>query len=372
MMQTVLEDITHSAKTSIGGGRDGFVDWFKGLIILWVVHIHTVFWSGYAYLPELARQVTLLIDIPVFFFISGYLSRPRPFFSALYKMVKQFARLYATYLIISFLLLGGLILTKTLSGGGADNVAAAVTSMLDVEPKGALWEIIRVYGGSLWFLRVYLSMLVVVPLFLGIRSMFNIRYQLLIFILLFATLLSRGYADQDFLFSSYAFVSFYLFFFLLGVIYRSAEDHVQGDMIVLSFIVSVALCVMIFSFDQQHLPLQKYKFPPTIQYLVYSLPLVHLFVVLKRYLPAIVYNGTGKTARLFRWCGRQVFIIFLMQGVACSIPYFFMHHLIPAVNPVFLYVLLLIFNLILTLMLAYGYLFIKERISTTVRKTFKL
>jgi hypothetical protein len=116
---------------------------------------------------------------------------------------------------------------------------------------------------------------------------------------------------------------FISFSFYWALFIESAEDHVQGDMIVLSFIVSVALCVMIFSFDQQHLPLQKYKFPPTIQYLVYSLPLVHLFVILKRYLPAIVYNGTGKTARLFRWCGRQVFIIFLMQGVACSIPYFF-------------------------------------------------
>ena len=49
------------------------VDIWKGVTILSVLVIHTCFYSGRLYLPDWTRRVTLLLDVPVFFFISGFL-----------------------------------------------------------------------------------------------------------------------------------------------------------------------------------------------------------------------------------------------------------------------------------------------------------
>lgn len=61
--------IVHKVKTK----RDLTIDLFKGFTILWIIHIHTVFWSGDFYFSDPVRQFTLLIDVPIFFFLSGYL-----------------------------------------------------------------------------------------------------------------------------------------------------------------------------------------------------------------------------------------------------------------------------------------------------------
>ncbi len=42
-------------------------------MIVSVIHIHTVYWALAPVTPDLVRHLAYLIDIPIFFFISGYL-----------------------------------------------------------------------------------------------------------------------------------------------------------------------------------------------------------------------------------------------------------------------------------------------------------
>jgi hypothetical protein len=347
-------------------GRDPFIDCFKGAMILWVIHIHTVFWSGYAYIPEHVRQITLLVDVPIFFFISGYLTKPSGFYLALRKTAKSFIRLYFNYLAISCLVLAAVALFKTLiSGWPQTDFSLAITSMLRLTPHGEIWDSIPVYNGSLWYIQDYLSLLVFVPLLLGIRLVYDSKIQVLFLILLFTMLVPKEYPDQSFIFSSFGSVSFYLFFFLWGVTFREQEQNLNTKMIVAQMILSVLLGLIVYLFDGQQLNIQKYKFPPATQYLIYSLFLVHFFMLLKRWCRGKVKFGNRWWALILRWCGINTFTIYLFQGFVCSLPYFFIDSLLPILHPVALYFLVLSFNIVLTLLLAYTYQMTKDYIFST-------
>lgn len=336
--------------------RDPFVDVFKGAMILWVIHIHTVYWSGYHYVPEVVRQLTLLADVPIFFFISGYLTRPGTFFLMLSKTIRQFLRLYGQYILISCLLLIGLVLSRVSgSGWGETDIGLALSSMFKIVPHGDLWEQIPVYAGSLWFIQDYLSMLIFVPLLLGFSLMFRIKYNVLMLILLFTALFPKEYADRTLLFSTYGNVSFYLLFFMLGVIFRDQEKSLEARAVGLSLIITAALGLLVLYMGGGVLEIQKYKFPPSIQYLIYSLLLIHVFVLLKKKVQLKSYSYRGKISRFLRWCGVNIFSIYLFQGAVCSLPFFFIDRLTEGLHPVPLYVLLLSFNLVLTLLVSYLY-----------------
>ena len=47
--------------------RNYYIDNIRGLATISVVFIHTVFWSGSSYVPEYMRNLSLLIDVPIFF-----------------------------------------------------------------------------------------------------------------------------------------------------------------------------------------------------------------------------------------------------------------------------------------------------------------
>lgn len=336
--------------------RDPFVDVFKGIMILWVIHIHTVYWSGYLYIPEGVRQATLLADVPIFFFISGYLTRPDSFPALFLKTARQFFRLYITYILISCLLLVLLVLMKVLSAGwGETEISLALSSMIRIIPHGDLWEMIPVYAGSLWFIQDYLSMLICVPFLLGFSVMYRIKYNALVFILLFTALFPKEYADRAFLFSTYGNISFYLIFFMLGAIFREQEHSVDMRAVLVSLLITASLGLLVFYMNGAVLEIQKYKFPPSIQYLIYSLLLAHVFVLIKKRLQQKPYTYRGKCFLFLRWCGVNVFYIYLFQGAVCSLPFFFIDQLTGALHPVFLYGILLSFNVVLTLLVSYVY-----------------
>lgn len=51
--------------------RDLYIDAIRGICVISVIFIHTVFWSGMDYVPNWLRNLSLLIDVPLFFFLTG-------------------------------------------------------------------------------------------------------------------------------------------------------------------------------------------------------------------------------------------------------------------------------------------------------------
>ena len=52
--------------------RNHYIDLLKGLAALNIVFIHTVFNSGFNYVPDWVRTLSLAVDVPFFFFLSGW------------------------------------------------------------------------------------------------------------------------------------------------------------------------------------------------------------------------------------------------------------------------------------------------------------
>ena len=341
--------------------RDPFVDWFKGIMILSVINIHTVYWSGNSYIPEGVRQAALLVDVPIFFFMSGYVTRPGSFFSCLCKTIRQFVRLYFHYLVISILLLTVVLsATIVLSGWEHTELRTAVISIFGLSPHGVLWDSIWGYNGSLWYVRDYFSLLVFVPFLVGISSLYRIKFNVLLFVLLFTALYPKEYADHHFLFSKYGNVSFYLFFFVLGIIFRDREHDLDTRGLLLSLLLSLCLAAVVYHADNGVLFTDRYKFPPATQYLIYSLPLVHIFALLKKKCSHGSFSFAGRCSRLLRWCGINIYYVYLFQGAVCSLAFFFVKYLVPFFHPAILYVLILGFNILLSLTVSYLYVKVKN------------
>ena len=63
--------MTDLAQTSINKQRDSYIDVVKGLALLSIMLIHTVFLSGEEYVPKFCQNIVLCFDVPVFFLLSG-------------------------------------------------------------------------------------------------------------------------------------------------------------------------------------------------------------------------------------------------------------------------------------------------------------
>lgn len=347
--------------------RDRYIDCFKGVLILWVIHIHTVFWTGDSYVPEAVRQASLLIDVPAFFFISGYLIRPADTALLFRKPLTQFFRLYGRYLVISvMLLLCSMTGIRLMTGSWDPLPSSALTSMLRVNPGGHPWGFIRIYGPSLWFMRVYLSLLFLAPLVIGLSAFRSMRLFLLAFLVfLYSFYHSQGW-DHVFLFTSAVYVLFYLVFYQLGAVYRAEEHAIRGWHLSLSALFNLLLCGLAFYLDGGRLALQENKFPPSFQYLFYSLLLVHVFIAARRSGKVPSAAPFSLSVRFFAWCGENVYFIYLFQCAVCSLPYLFIPSLRSRLSPLVLYCVVLTFNISVTLVVTRVYVMIE---TVAVRKT---
>ena len=56
----------------VENGRDCYLDFLRGVAAVNIIFIHTAFWSGTAYVPVVIQTLTLILDVPFFFFLSGW------------------------------------------------------------------------------------------------------------------------------------------------------------------------------------------------------------------------------------------------------------------------------------------------------------
>ena len=59
-------------KVTVTGYRNDYIDFLRGLAAISIVAIHTAFWSGESYTPTWFKSMTLLVDVPFFFYLSGW------------------------------------------------------------------------------------------------------------------------------------------------------------------------------------------------------------------------------------------------------------------------------------------------------------
>ena len=256
--------------------RDDALDILRGLCALGVVFIHTTFWSGGSYVPQAVQSLSLLIDVPAFFFIAGmalaYSKAPNPL-PALWKLIFYFGVCIAIYdLCVS-------IDTKHIS---FMNTAAAITL------HGFSTNALPVLGGSYWFVPVFCVAMIAGALiisFVRVPLTLLASFALGLYIAAFFGIFSW---QGSFLGVGLQYLVFYTALIVLG--YYFIRSQRQRLIIIACASVGVGgfamLVVLHSSGSLAHLPsifdLQAHKFPVSLPYVLASCAsLAGLLVVYK-------------------------------------------------------------------------------------------
>lgn len=232
--------------------RDRYIDFVRGLVAISVIYIHTVFWSGTDYVPEIFRMLALLFDVPVFFFCSGMsfakTKRPVAVISSVFRLSIAFTLLA---MIMDILCLN-LTFRNTIS-----------TFLL--EGRASLLPLV---SGSYWFVKPFVASLI----FLGVFISFYYRYiPVLFFILLISYPLAMyGLIPFDFAIRPYScFIAFTLFGYWVydkGFLKYGKSKFLSGSLAAGLAVLFITIACLHQGF-RAAVDLQSNKFPVNVSYI---------------------------------------------------------------------------------------------------------
>ncbi|QOW11010.1 acyltransferase [Kaistella flava (ex Peng et al. 2021)] len=307
--------------------RDLYIDFAKGFATLAIIFIHTVFWSGQFYVPTELRVLSLLIDVPLFFALSGLTSGAN-IEKTLYRLLK----LQITYMIfVTFLFfldylfkvfgltIFGLDWMKDFySTFGTKYVPQSITDIPQWQNLGNWYlhqytnaDTFPVVMGSFWYLKVYFILTVFGVLIL---RFFPKHINWFIGLCLGLTLLFNVF-PQYYPTGQVGYVALYLGIFLIA-------HQLKGKKIKTKWVPAlygILMLILIFLFwnsgKELFLKMNKAKFPPKLLYVFWaSFSLLTLFVLYNRL--KIEKNN------LLTYIGQNAIFFYFAQGMSSSLIYF--------------------------------------------------
>ena len=146
--------------------RENYIDFVRGIVIIQVIQIHTSFHSGDMYLPDIFRNVSLFLDVPVFFILTGMT------FASVGKLnpVKQMLKIS---LVFTFFLIFYQI---AFSDYSIEKIVRSIFLNITDIPK------FPTVGASYWFIPVYVSSVLLTYIIYNYFSWFRWLFVLLSFI----------------------------------------------------------------------------------------------------------------------------------------------------------------------------------------------
>lgn len=265
--------------------RNKSIDFLRGIACIFIILIHTTWYSGTEYLPQWFCNMFLLIDVPVFIFLSGLSYR---YVNSITKNIKGILKQWNKW--VFFLLFYILILFIFFR---TDFKRSDLLGYLfyKVTDKGPLC----VVGGSVWFLLMYIKVTIFCSILLYFYNKykdFDFKYILLIVFLL---------SGSDILFLD-SFMGVYSFIYLLG--YWSYDNKIKSlKKAFVIEILSILFAITSFVITKHSITdIQSLKFPPTIYYLIVSIPSIIIVWYLKDKLVNIkskLFDYVGKNSIFF-------------------------------------------------------------------------
>lgn len=313
--------------------RENYIDFVRGIVILQVIQIHTSFHSGGMYLPDIFRNVSLFLDVPVFFILTGMT------FASVGKLnpVKQMLKIS---LVFTFFLIFYQI---AFSDYSIEKIVRSIFLNFTDIPK------FPTVGGSYWFIPVYVSSVLLTYIIYNYFSWFRWPFVLLSFIY-YLLIYTKVYTlDCIVLLSTLRYCLFYTSLIILGTELSKAPTKQLIFLIVTSIVV-----IIVFKYYQVNL--QESKFPVNIPYIICSLPSCFIILALKRRLNSIY-------TPIVNYIGQNSIFFYLTQGVGASILFDALPYM-TFENIYLKYILCLSINLIFSIFLGclycYSYKFVKE------------
>lgn len=287
--------------------RNTYIDMIRGVAAIGVISIHTAFWGGQGYTPLWFQTLTLLIDVPLFFFLSGWGSSYRE--SDVVKASKGLMEIWKKWVyFITVLAVFCLFLShfKFNVAGVVDLKDLLKNYMFEVSFNG-----FPVVGGSIWFMQYYFLVIFFNTLILTILQKSHRADELKKWycILILAVFVWVSYGRYFFNIDSW-FI-FYSFFWMLG--YNRKYIKIESHKIFFRGIICIGLGVLFFSYIQglSLSEMQMAKFPPSLMYGFFSLVTIFLVMYLEPF--CIKHN------KLLVHIGQNAIFYYFGQGIGSSV-----------------------------------------------------
>jgi surface polysaccharide O-acyltransferase-like enzyme len=329
--------------------RNHVLDIVKGFAIINIILIHTVWWSGVVYIPnEIIRQLTLLIDVPLFFFLSGWAASLHS--QNLKVTLKRLWKLYIPYVImIVVLLLFLAIFYHRIVPWEVIKQWLTFTSRDSFE-FGVVME-------SMWFLAPFLIISIFSPIYEIILK--SRKVSIFLICLLLCINIIFNFVDLEianvlvFGMTSIRIVTFYLLFYFFGMYTKNIKLTLRQLLYIL-----IPVLLLFFSYLWSvdfKFQLQANKFPPTMFYFIASMFSVLGTLYLKNFEERISKSiENNRLLRFLSFSGTNVFNIYLYQGFGGSVIYYLVYSpLIGQLHWIILLLLCFVCNLFVSYLLAY-------------------
>lgn len=343
--------------------RDLYIDFAKGFATLAIIFIHTVFWSGQFYIPTEWRVLSLLIDVPLFFALSGITSGGN-IEKTLYRLLK----LQITYMIFVTVLFfadyffkvfglqffGLPWLQNFYQTFGAKYAPVSISDVPQWQNLGNWYlhqytnaDTFPVVMGSFWYLKVYY----IITVFGVLILRFFPKHIHWFITLCFGLTVIFNVLPQYYPSGQVGYVAFYLGLFLVANQLKGKKIPVK-IIPVLYGVLFLILVFLLWNFGKElFMKMNKAKFPPKLLYIFWSsFSLVTLFVL---------YNRLKiSKENILTYVGKNAIFFYFAQGISSSLVYFLV---IPLKEKMPYWVLMILIYFI-NVALAFGIAFILKKI----------
>ncbi|WP_026523806.1 acyltransferase family protein [Butyrivibrio sp. MB2005] len=305
--------------------RNDYIDFLRGVAAIGIVAIHTAFWSGESYTPEWFQSITLLLDVPFFFFLSGWGSGYSNV--SLKKTIKSLSGIWTKWIVFVIFLEMACVILQFL------HVLGASSGLLDGRDfvNNVFFHVgfsgFPVVAGSIWFMPVYFVVLLCNTIILClVRCDFLGGKEIETYILIFVFLFLWIYNGNSFLGldTSIATFLFYSIFWTIGFYLSKSDSGLKLSRMKLVRDVVIILIGAIVTNYLQHLPIyniQAAKFPPSPKYGIVSLLSIEIAIFVQPFIKkGIIY-------KLCAHVGRNAIYYFFAQGVGSSLIYYYVKHM---------------------------------------------
>ena len=307
--------------------RDLYIDFTKGLATLSVIFIHTAYWSGQLYAPPEIRAASLLLDVVLFFALSG-LTAGGNVDKTLYRLLK----LQITYMlfvtlifaldylfkVVGLQMAGETGLKSFYSIFGEKYVPAQISAWPQWQNLGNWYvhsysnaDTFPVIMGSFWYLKVYF----ILTLFGVLAIRFFPKHIPWITTLCFTLTSLYNIVPAWYPTGQVGYVSFYLGIFLSAYMLKGKQLSKTAAACLSGAVIAAFAYLLIQNGGEFILKINKYKFPPKWPYILWILPGVILLLY--------GYNRLKINKKsILTFIGENAIFFYFAQGISSTLLYF--------------------------------------------------
>lgn len=318
--------------------RNNNIDFLRGIATLCIILIHTAFWSGELYLPAWFKNLTLIIDVPVFMFISGIsFSYVNSAIKNLYALIKQWKK-WIFFLVFYTLII--LIFFRS-----QFSVKDFLGWIVYYFPRTTSLIVVQ---GSIWFWIMYIKVTLLCTIIININNIIekdkqkNIRNLICVLSLILIAFIYSSVSDINILLFD-RMTLFFSIVYLLGYLSVNYKLNLVKTIIYEVIALLVTICLF-YAYRYGIGDIQDIKFSFSIVYLAFSMISIILFGYLKDRLKI-------KDKNIINYIGKNAIWFYFSQGISSSVLYF-IYPYVNKLNHIILFTLMLLLNIIMSFAIA--------------------